>query len=114
MAITELMREGGSLGTFHLVYALGLYDYLPLPSAKLLTFKLFDLLTSGGVLLVANFLPDILECGYMETFMRWHLIYRTPDDLRQVCGLLPEEYVASIAIWTEDAGNIAYLRVTRR
>jgi len=46
MSASELMREGGSLGSYHLVYALGLYDYLSLPSAKLLTQQLFGVLRS--------------------------------------------------------------------
>jgi hypothetical protein len=114
MSAADLMREAGLLGSFDLVYALGLYDYLSVPSAKLLTLRLFGLLNSGGMLLLANFMPGIIEAGYMEAFMRWNLIYRTPDDLRELCALLPDEKVACINVWAEDARNIAYVTVTSR
>jgi extracellular factor (EF) 3-hydroxypalmitic acid methyl ester biosynthesis protein len=110
----ELIRAGASVGRFDLVYALGLYDYLAIGPARMLTRHLFDFVAPGGSLVVANFVPGNLEAGYMEAFMRWNLVYRTPDELRAVCELLPAGEVAGADVWTEDAGGIAYLTVKRR
>jgi hypothetical protein len=35
------------------------------------------MLKPGGRLLVANFLHDLPNVGYMESFMGWPLIYRS-------------------------------------
>jgi hypothetical protein len=113
LSATEMIQCGDSVGRFHLVYALGLYDYLTSDTARLLTRHLFDLLLPGGALVVANFVPGGLEAGYMEAFMRWHLLYRTPEELRPVSELVPPAEVASCDVWLEDAGNIAYLRMVR-
>ena len=113
LTAAELMRAGDDLGRFNLVYALGLYDYLAVGPARMLTNHLFGLLAPGGTLLIANFVPGGLEAGYMEAFMRWHLIYRTPDELREVCDLIPKDEIAALDVWLEDARNIAYLSIVR-
>src|SRR4051812_41046514 len=59
-----------------LAYSAGLYDYLPAAAATRLTALMFDALRPGGRLLVANFLPNIFDLGYMEGVMDWQLIYR--------------------------------------
>jgi SAM-dependent methyltransferase len=74
-SITALIRNKLTFENLDLVYAAGLYDYLSQSFATRLTKIMFDMLRPGGKLLVANFIPDHREVGYMETFMQWHLIY---------------------------------------
>ena len=61
-------------GKYDLIYSAGLYDYLTKEVAIKLTRNLFLSLESKGVLLLANFLPDIPDVGYMESLMDWWLI----------------------------------------
>jgi hypothetical protein len=90
--------------TYDLIYAAGIYDYLPQRVALELTKRLFEQLEPGGRLLLANFLP-IWEAGYMEVFMDWHLIYRTP---RQI-----EPSRASTRFFRGGRNCVGYLEIER-
>jgi extracellular factor (EF) 3-hydroxypalmitic acid methyl ester biosynthesis protein len=114
LSIGDLIRAGDQVGRFDLIYALGLYDYLAVASARVLTMHLFDLLAEGGTLLVANFVPGIFEAGCMEAFMRWYLVYRTPTELHSLCEVLPQQEISQEHVVLDDFGNIAYLTVVRR
>ena len=101
-------------GKFDLIYATGLYDYLPQGFAQRLTRKLFDLLKSDGRLLIANFLPDNPTAGYMETFMRWDLIYRTENEVRALAGDIPDSVLGEYRVWRDQwSGQVSYLDITR-
>jgi SAM-dependent methyltransferase len=87
--VAALVRGGTELGTFDLIYTLGLYDYLDQRIARALTRRLLRLLRPGGRLLVANFAPNLLDAGYMEAVMDWWLVYRDEAamlDLASGCG----------------------------
>ncbi|MCG8604590.1 class I SAM-dependent methyltransferase, partial [bacterium] len=75
--IGDLIRRRHKLGTFDFIYSAGLYDYLIDGVAKGLTKALFRMLRQDGRLLIANFVPENRESGYMEAFMDWELIYRS-------------------------------------
>jgi hypothetical protein len=79
--VAELMRRNHDLGTFDLVYASGLYDYLPRAVAVRLTQRLLELVKDGGDFFFANFSDEIVTDGYMETFMDWPLILRNEHDM---------------------------------
>ena len=49
-----------------------------------LTSLMFRMLRPGGKVLLTNFLPTVVDAGYMESFMGWDLIYRTREDLRDL------------------------------
>ena len=74
---------------------------------------MFDMLRSGGKLLVANFIPDHREVGYMETFMQWQLIYRTESQLADVAKEISALEIANKRIFFEDNGNIAFLELVK-
>jgi SAM-dependent methyltransferase len=105
-------RRGARLTGFDLVYAAGLYDYLPESAACQLTQSLFDRLQPGGTLLIANFLPGIRDRGYMETFMDWCLIYRTLDEIRALTRDLPEGRFTSRA-FTDPDSVIGFVEIVR-
>ena len=107
-------RHLETLGSFDFVYAAGLYDYLPQPHAQKLTRSMFSLLRPQGRLLVANFLPDIHDVGYMETYMAWHLIYRTRQELQDVAALIPAQEIHAQHTFIEDNHNIVFLAVYKK
>lgn len=100
-------------GAYDLVYAMGLYDYIPSfplnPSrgATGLTKRLFDLLRPDGRLIVGNFLTP----GGSNPFQRprqfmldgladWPLIYRTLDDVLAFAAAIPVDHFRA-ALWDE-------------
>jgi SAM-dependent methyltransferase len=113
MTIRELLRNGFRRVGFDLVYATGLYDYLPDPIAERLTKNLFALLAPGGRLLLANFLPDSMGRGYMEAFMDWRLVYRNLHRIGTLALNLPAGAVARQIVSQDEWGNIGYLEVRK-
>ena len=99
---------------FDLIYTAGLYDYLPNPVAKRLTSVLFDMLTHGGVLFVANFLPQIRDAGYMESYMAWSLIYRSENELIELLVDVAPDQIENVDVVTEEEENIAFMTLARR
>lgn len=70
-SVRSLIAQKLTFDNLDLVYAAGLYDYLSQPIALRLTRIMFEMLRSEGRLLVANFVPTLIDIGYMETFMQW-------------------------------------------
>jgi extracellular factor (EF) 3-hydroxypalmitic acid methyl ester biosynthesis protein len=97
----------------HLVYAAGLYDYLADRLATRLTKRMFDMLAPGGRLLIANFAPTLRDIGYMETYMGWKLIYRTPEQMQSLADEIPRAQIASGRLFWDDHHNIVFLDLTR-
>jgi len=112
--VRQLLTKRHDLGFFDLVYSMGLYDYLQLPAAQRLTASLFDLLRPGGRLLIANFLPGILDVGYMESYMDWKLIFRKRQDMLAIAEEIPLSSIHDIRIFAEDNQNIIFLQITKR
>ncbi len=112
-SVTTLVRQKQSFENLDLVYAAGLYDYLSQPFATRLTKIMFDMLRPGGKILVANFVPDHREVGYMETFMQWHLVYRTESQLEDVAKEIPASAIANRRSFFEENGNIVFLELTK-
>jgi extracellular factor (EF) 3-hydroxypalmitic acid methyl ester biosynthesis protein len=73
----EIVTRKVPLVGSELIYAAGLFDYLPDSFARLLVGTMFESLNQEGCLLLVNFLPNIRDCGFMEAVMDWWLIYRT-------------------------------------
>lgn len=83
-SVRGILRRAYALGTFDLVYASGLYDYLPRAIGVRLLQRAMELVKPGGEFLFANFSDEITTDGYMETFMDWPLILRSADDMRDI------------------------------
>jgi extracellular factor (EF) 3-hydroxypalmitic acid methyl ester biosynthesis protein len=112
-SVRQLLTHRVDLGAFDFVYSTGLFDYLPLAAAQRLTSEMFQMLRPRGQLLVANFLPGILDVGYMESFMDWKLIYRDRSDMIQLADDIPQEQIRDIRVVAEDNQNIIFLLVTK-
>jgi trans-aconitate methyltransferase len=100
--------------TFNLIYATGLFDYLEQRFASRLVERMFEMLRPGGRLVVGNFVPDILDSGYMETYMGWTLNYRSPAALAALADGIPGSEVMLKSVYTLLSPDIAYLEVRRR
>lgn len=111
-SVSTILR-GRLTGPFTLIYSAGLYDYLDDAIARRLTARLFDLLEPGGRLVIANFMPDLVETAYMEAFMDWWLIYRDAAAVAELAAEIPSASVAKRRVATNENGTVAYLDVTK-
>jgi extracellular factor (EF) 3-hydroxypalmitic acid methyl ester biosynthesis protein len=112
--LRKLLAGRSGLGQFDLVYSTGLFDYLHETTGRRLVRNLFEILNPGGRLLVANFLPEIRDIGYMETFMDWNLVYRTRHDMLELTRDVPQREIHSLRIFAEENQNIIFLEICRR
>ena len=113
-SVKHLLVGKIDLRGFDLVYAAGLFDYLSQPIAKALCERMFDMLSPGGRLLIANFVPDIPDVGYMESFMDWHLVYRDEVAMRDLAAGIPRQRMADLDISFDVTRNIVYLSLVAR
>ncbi len=100
-------------GQYDLVYAAGLFDYLSAPVAAAFTRCMFAMVRPGGLMLIPNFLTGIRDVGYMESFMDWHLTYRTDADMWALASSLPKDAVADSQVFDDDVDTITYLLVSK-
>ena len=110
--ILQLLKEKTLTG-FDLIFSAGLYDYLSDKLSEKLTANLFARLRPGGKLIVANFLPDIRDAGYMEIFMDWRLIYRDERQIRAFARKIDARELASTRYFPEPNRNVGFLELTR-
>jgi extracellular factor (EF) 3-hydroxypalmitic acid methyl ester biosynthesis protein len=113
-SVRSILADRASIPACDLVYTAGLYDYLPDAAARRLTTLMFNALRPGGTLLIANFLPDILDAGYMESVMDWHLIYRTDDDMRSLIDEISASDVNRVDQFHDPFDNVTFLQMTKR
>lgn len=78
--IRKIARLAPALAEIDLIYAAGLYDYLDDKVAMRLLRIMVEALNPGGRVLVANFVPNVPDVGYVD----WWFTYR---DIDQVTGL---------------------------
>jgi extracellular factor (EF) 3-hydroxypalmitic acid methyl ester biosynthesis protein len=112
-SVRDLLRGSLKPSGYDLVYAAGLYDYLPEAVAKKLTRVLFETLAPGGELLVGNFKRDYATIGYTEAFMDWHLICRSEAEVGAFADLIPRDQIRSIRTHSDRTNCIAYVTVVR-
>lgn len=112
-SVRHILAGRVKLSASDLSYTAGLYDYLTEPVATRLTTLMFDALRPGGTLLLANFLPDIPDVGYMESLMDWHLIYRDDAEMRSLLAGVPTAEIAGIGQFHDPFENITFMRVRK-
>jgi extracellular factor (EF) 3-hydroxypalmitic acid methyl ester biosynthesis protein len=113
-SVRDILQGRFALNGFDFVYAAGLYDYLPTPVAQRLFERLFRMLNPGGRLLLANFIPNISNVGFMEAYLDWWLIYRTRAELLQVADTVPDKQLETMHIFMDENINIAFLEIERK
>lgn len=84
-----------------IIYSAGLCDYLDPRLFRALITQCYNHLKPGGTLLLGNFTfyPDSL---FLDKLLKWELIYRTEDDLRELFA--PTPFGDRIEILVEEAG----------
>jgi len=110
---SHLITNRLQVGKFDLVYSTGLFDYLNVNSGRRLVTTLFEMLNPGGQLVVANFMPEIRDIGFMEAYMDWNLIYRTRQDMVDLTMEIEESQIRDLTLVTEENRNIIFLRLTK-
>jgi len=113
LSVRNLIMGKHELGTFDLVYAAGLYDYLDARLAGRLTTTLFKLLKSGGRLLIPNFLTGLNQEAYMEVCMDWYLLYRTRAEIEAFSNGIPRADISRTDYFEDETGTIGYLEIQR-
>lgn len=113
-SVLGLLKRSYDLGTFDLVYASGLYDYLQQKIAVKLLQRLAELLRPGGQFLFANFSDEVTSDGYMETFMDWQLILRSADDMWEIINMSVDRNQFDCDVWYGANRNIVYGSLRRK
>ncbi len=108
-SVYNILKGKCVLKDFDLIYASGLYDYLTDSVATRLTSILFNSLLPKGVLLIANFLPNIKDIGYIESYLSWHMIYRDEKIVEKLIQEVPKNMIKTIKIFREEYNNIIFL-----
>jgi hypothetical protein len=108
----QLVDGGHNIEDMDLIYAAGLYDFLPQPLAQQLTAELVKRLRPGGQLVVSSFIESP-DDGWMEACMDLWLVYRSLPQLHGLCADVPARLVQSMQASTDAAGQLGFLEVTR-
>ncbi len=109
------VREGykklGVLPPQHLIYSLGVMDYLKDSAAQRFVARFYEALAPGGQLLVANIsqIPERPEWLFTNLF-NWKMLYRSAADMAALAAPLP---AASHTVFADDSGFVQLLRVTK-
>lgn len=113
-SVKDLISGSAAYSSMNLIYAAGLFDYLNDSAATKLTKNLFGMLSSGGTLMIANFLPNIADIGYMEAVMDWWLLYRDEAAMLSLISGIPPEEIQNIKQYRDPDENITFLELTRK
>ncbi|MET0170367.1 MAG: class I SAM-dependent methyltransferase [Aliihoeflea sp.] len=113
-SVKGLLGNAYNLGQFDLVYASGLYDYLSRGVAARLTRKCMSLLKPGGSFLFANFTDEIVDDGFMETFMNWALMLRSDEDMWDIINRSVDRNSIDARVFYGENRNIVYGVITKK
>jgi extracellular factor (EF) 3-hydroxypalmitic acid methyl ester biosynthesis protein len=101
---------GGRIGRHHLIYSMGLFDYLTTPVARAVLARLWELVLPGGTLLVGNFHVGCTSRTYMDYWCDWALCYRTEEEL---LSLTEGVEGAKVSLSFEETRSQMFLRLER-
>ena len=113
-SVRDVIRGRVTLPAADLIYSAGLFDYLSVAEAQLLTKRLLGAVKPGGRLLVANLMPDLYDIGYMEACMDWWLQYRDAHGVAEFCASAGDGLVAACDVFTDPDNTVAFLQIERR
>jgi hypothetical protein len=114
-SVRTVLQKGHTFGTFDLVYATGLYDYLIDKVAIRLSKKCLSMLNPGGKFVFAQYATGLIEDAYMDMFMNWALILREMTDVERILQQTIEGEEGTYA-WKAYFGvhnTVIYAEITR-
>jgi hypothetical protein len=84
--VLRLSRGRGktTIAPQHMIYSVGLIDYLEDEHIVRLLDWAHDQLLPGGTVVLGNFDVGNPDKAFMDHILEWRLIHRTPDDLRSL------------------------------
>jgi len=98
-------------GRQDVIFALGLFDYLPEPSASALIAGLYSLLREGGVVVIGNAAKPNSHFWEPELALRWSLLYRDREEMVRLGASLPSQ--ATLHVGAEPLGAYRILTCQR-
>lgn len=113
-SVRQLLSGKIKFSGLSLVYAAGLFDYLVDKLAQRLIEVMFSFLKPGGRMLVANFLPNLPDVGYMESYMDWFLIFRISKELLELFETLPQNSLDSLVVSFDPDENIVFVEAIKK
>lgn len=113
-SVRGLLTDAYKLGSFDFIYSAGLYDYLTHAVAVRLTKRCMRMLKPNGVLLFANFSPELTDDGYMETFMDWTLLLRSEADMWSIVNASVHRNAVDTSVFFGANRNIVYAVIRKR
>ena len=113
-SVRGLIRRAHKLGTFDLVYAAGLYDYLPDAVAVRLTQRCMEMVRPGGTFLFANFSDETRVDGYMDMFMNWELLLRDEAAMWAIVNRSVDRNQVDAKVWFGGNRDVVYAALTKR
>lgn len=84
----SLGRTSQQFGTFDIIYSAGLCDYLDTKLFRALITQCHNHLNPGGTVILGNF-ADYPDSIFLDKLLKWELIYRNPDDLKELFAPTP-------------------------
>ncbi len=112
-SVKGILTNRYELGEFDLIYAAGLYDYLPHKVAVSLTSKCLQMLKPGGTFLFANYHSETPDEGYMEAFMDWSLILRTEAEVWAIIDQSVDRNTVDVEVKFGKNGTIVYAAIRK-
>lgn len=112
-SVRGLLTGKHQLGTFDLIYAAGLYDYLSDKVAIKLTQICVEMLKPGGIFLFANFSNEMSDDGYMESYMNWELLQRSEADMWRIVNASISADTVDARVWFGTNRNIIYSTIKK-
>jgi SAM-dependent methyltransferase len=113
-SVRGLLTDAYKLGSFDFIYSAGLYDYLTDAVAIRLTKRCMRMLKPNGVLLFANFSPELTDDGYMEAFMDWTLLLRSEGDMWSIVNASVDRNAVDSSVFFGANRNIVYAVIRKR
>ena len=99
-----------ALGDADLVYATGLFDYLPDPIAVAFISCIYGMLRPGGGLLIGNFQDAPVSSWPLEFALAWFLIYRDSSAMERLAAAVVGR-AKSVEVVPDDTGLCLFLKV---
>ena len=84
----SLGRTSQQFGTFDIIYSAGLCDYLDTRLFRALITQCYNHLNPGGTVILGNF-AVYTDSIFLDKLLRWELIYRNVDDLKELFAPTP-------------------------